>query len=126
MVKKHWIWCLHCNRTFEAMISRERKLDPDGERESPLSFIEDLEVQFGANRLRPRRREALRSLKKDFGLADDHLREGYAECPLENCNGNPLDWQWWDELAAHCGWPDVPEPGVAYQIPSTFYFTRSG
>ena len=82
-----WIWCLHCERCFEAHLSREPQAN-----EGLLDLVPDLEKQLGVER----------------------DRQIYAECTYEDCDGSPLDFSWWD--ARREGQPTLPEVPVEGQV----------
>ena len=59
-----------------------------GDNESPFNFTLDFEMQLGV----------------------ESQEEVYAECPYEDCDGNMLDFHWWE------GSPEQPEEGVLYPL----------
>ena len=93
---KKWVWRLHCERCFEIYVSKEPQLDEEmGRIEGPASFGADLEIQLG----------------KQSG------NSVYAECPYDGCDGDLLDFWWWDEFRNdHPNTPEVPQDGVAYPL----------
>ena len=95
---KKWVWCMHCERCFEAFISSEPLPYDEAKQqyaEEPINFAPDFEMQFGVQ----------------------DGRRVYAECPYEGCDGSLLDFRWWDERRAdHSDAPEVPEPHKAYPL----------
>ena len=95
---KKWVWCLHCERCFEAYLSGEPIPDDavkEQTGEGAFSFAADFEMQFGV---------------EENGVI-------YARCPYDGCDGGLLDFWWWDDFRANfTDLPEVPEPGRVYPL----------
>ena len=95
---KKWIWCLRCERCFEANLSREPLLGDESKQqdgEEAFSFAANFEMQFG--------------------VEEDGAR--YAECPYDGCEGSLIDFWWWDSFRAdHPDAPEMPERNTVYPL----------
>ena len=96
---KVWLWCLHCERCFQVLLSKQPQWRDDEETqvhgESVFDYGYELEVQIGV----------------------ETDGEVYATCPYEDCDGSLLDFKWWKEFSAgYDGTPEVPAAGAVYPL----------
>jgi hypothetical protein len=94
--RRLWVWCLHCERTYEAIV-------PDGD--GPGNFF-----NVGV----PLREVGGEVVPLDD---DDPAMGPYLRCPFGDCDGTPIDvhsWAW--VRRANPGYPAVPEVGRRYAL----------
>ena len=89
MQYKSWVFCMMCERAFEAHFSK------DPTEGSIFDHMPDLEMQFG---------------EIEFG-------EVYAACPYADCTASPLNFRMWPEFVRdYPDWPETPESDVVYSF----------
>ena len=89
-----WIWCLHCERCFQVMLS-----DTPGSEASVWEYADELEHQLG----------------------EEYKGKVYAGCPYEDCDGDLKDFWWWNYFRAlkedsSIEVPEVPELDKDYPL----------